>query len=121
MNATPQALLQFAGVKPSLFAANSRYRATETAIYVAPDGRSIRYLRRRFVPQPTDLVQVGQYTVTQGDRSDIIAARYLGDPTLFWRLCDANRSLRPEDLAAIVGATLRICLPEGLQGGQNAP
>ena len=121
MSPSAQALFQFAGLKPSLFAPNSRYQATETATYTTSDGRTVAYLRRRFVPQPDQLVQVAQYTVTQADRLDIIAARFLGDATLFWRICDANRALRPEDLLAIVGAVLRICLPEGIQGGQNAP
>jgi hypothetical protein len=121
MSTPAQALLQFTGLKPSLFAPNSRYLATETVAYTTPDGRSIAYLRRRFVPQPTQLAQVAQYSVTQGDRLDIISARYLADPTLFWRICDANAAKRPEDLVATVGRTLRICLPEGIKGGQNAP
>ena len=28
----------------------------------------------------------------QGERLDNVAAQYLGDPTLFWRLCDANNA-----------------------------
>jgi hypothetical protein len=121
VSSTAQTLLQFAGLKPSLFAPNSRYQATDTATYTTADGRTIGYLRRRFVPQPGQLAQVARYTVTQGDRLDILASRYLGDPTLFWRICDANGAMRPEDVTATVGQTLRICLPEGIQGGQNAP
>jgi hypothetical protein len=120
-SATQAALLQFAGLKASLFAPNSRYQATPTDTYTDASGRTIAYLQRRFVPQPTQLVQVAQYNVTQGDRLDILAARYLGDSTLFWRICDANGAMRPEDVTATVGQTLRICLPEGIQGGQNAP
>jgi nucleoid-associated protein YgaU len=120
VNPTAQALLQLAGLKPSLFAANSRYQAIDTASYTTVDGRAVTYLRRRFLPKPEDLVQVAQYTVTQGDRLDTISARYLGDPTLFWRICDANGAMRPEDLLATVGTVLRICLPEGIQGAQNA-
>jgi hypothetical protein len=121
MSSTAQALLQFTGLKASLFAPNSRYQATDTATHTSTDGRTIAYLRRRFIPQPAQLVQAAQYTLTQGDRLDILSARYLGDPTLFWRICDANNAMRPEDLTTVVGRTLRICLPEGIQGGQNAP
>jgi hypothetical protein len=121
MSDVAQALLQFAGVRPSLFASNSRYQATQTAIYTTRGGQPVSYLLRRFVPQPAQLTQVAQYTVTQGDRLDICAARYLGDPTLFWRLCDANGVLRPSDATATVGTVLQICLPEGIAGGQNAP
>jgi hypothetical protein len=121
MSDVAQALLQFAGVKPSLFASNSRYQATQTATYTTSGGRPIAYLQRRFVPQPAQLTEVAQYTVTQGDRLDICAARYLGDPTLFWRLCDANGVLRPSDATERVGTVLRICLPDAIAGGQNAP
>ena len=121
MSSTPQSLLRFAGLKASLFAPNSRYQATDTGTYTTTDGRTIAYLRRRFIPQPAQLVQAAQYTVTQGDRLDVLSARYLGDPTLFWRIGDANTAMRPGDLTAVVGRTLRICLPEGIQGGQNAP
>jgi hypothetical protein len=120
-SAAQAALLQFAGLKASLFSANSRYQATQTSTYTGASGRTIAYLQRRFVPQSTALVQVAQYNVTQEDRLDVTAARYLGDPTLFWRICDANAAMRPEDLTATVGTTLRICLPEGITGGQNAP
>ena len=34
----------------------------------------------------------------QGDRLDNIAARYLGDPEQFWRICDANGAMRPDEL-----------------------
>ncbi len=48
---TLASILQFAGVKPSLFAANSRYLGIETATLSTSDGRNIAYVRRRFVPQ----------------------------------------------------------------------
>ena len=46
-------------------------------------------------------------------------ARYLGDPEQFWRLCDANAALRPDELME-VGRWLRITLPEGIPGIPNA-
>jgi hypothetical protein len=56
----------------------------------------------------------------QGERLDILAAQYLGDPELFWRIADANRAMRAEDLVANIGTVLRICLPQGIPGAQNA-
>lgn len=122
VNATPamQALFQFAGLQPSLFAPNSRYAGIGTSTLVTSDGTMIRYVQRRFLPQPEQLAQLQQHTVVQGDRLDVIAARYLGDPQVFWRICDANVSTRPEDLTATVGKVLRICLPPGIAGGPNA-
>ena len=113
-------ILQFAGVKPSLFAANSRYCGIDSATFITADGRNVTYVRRRFVPQPEALAQLQQHSVSQGERLDIIAAQYLGDPELFWRIADANRAMRPEDLVATMGRVLRICLPQGSPGTQNA-
>lgn len=124
VNATSsmQALFQFAGLQPSLFASNSRYFGTATSTLVAPDGTTIAYVQRRFIPQPGQLVQLQQYTLVQGDRLDVLAAKFLGDPQLFWRICDANGAMRPEDLTAPsqVGTILRICLPAGIPGGPVA-
>lgn len=81
---------------------NSRYYSVEEATLETPDGqggkRPVRYLRRRFIPSPQGQTTLIEHRVTQGDRLDIITARYLGDPTLFWQLCDANTVLRPEEL-----------------------
>jgi nucleoid-associated protein YgaU len=113
-------LLQFAGVLPSLFAPNSRYLGIPTSTLTTADGRTVAYVQRRFVPQPEQLAQVQQHKVTQGERLDVIAAQYLGDPELFWRIADANRAMRAEDLTAVVGVVLRICLPQGIPGMQSA-
>ncbi|MGH7229842.1 MAG: LysM domain-containing protein, partial [Nitrospiraceae bacterium] len=44
---------------------------------------------------------------------------YVGDPEQFWRLCDANAAMRPEELTGIIGRVLRITLPEGIPGAQH--
>jgi len=49
--------------------------------------------------------------VTQGERLDTITARYLGDPTQFWRVCDANDVLQPTELTEEVGNVIKIALP----------
>ena len=113
-----QALLQFAGLKASLFPPNSRYRGIDTATLQAA-GQTIVYVRRRFVPSPDQLAPIQQHTVKQGERLDNLAAQLLGDAELFWRLCDANAAMRPEELEE-PGITLTIALPEGMAGMQNA-
>ena len=50
------------------------------------------------------------HLVADGDRLDLLAHRYLGDPELFWRICDANRALRPEELTREAGRVLGIPL-----------
>jgi len=101
-------------------AQNSRYRDTPTAGLTRPDGTVIVYLRRRFLPQPEELATLGTVTVQDGHRVDTLAADVFGDPTLFWRLCDANLISRPADLVAEPGRVLRVASPEGIPGGQGA-
>ena len=115
-----QALLQAGGLKTTLFPPTSRYHGIDTATLEASDGRTIVYLRRRFVPPPERFTLLQEHTVTEGDRLDNLAAHYLGDPEQFWRLCDANAAMRPEELTATIGRTLRITLPEGIPGAPNA-
>jgi len=103
-----------------MFAITSRYYGIGTAELKKADGTNIVYLRRRFVPSPEVFVLLLEHSVAQGDRLDNIAARYIGDPEQFWRICDANGAIRPEELTDTVGRRLRITLPEGVPGIQNA-
>lgn len=97
--------------------AASRYADAGPATIAIPDGtggqRTVRYLRRRFPPQPGAAVMLAEHQLTRGDRLDLLAARYLGDPTQFWRICDANLVIHPEELEAEdrIGEFLRIPLP----------
>ena len=77
------------------------------------------YLQRRFVPQASAFAVLQQYTVKQGDRLDKMASSLLGDPQLYWRLCDANGAMRPEDIEA-EGLVLNVTLPQGIPGPPNA-
>jgi hypothetical protein len=115
-----QALLRAGALKRTLFPATSRYHGIDTAQLTRADGKSIVYLRRRFVPPPARFALLQEHTVTQGDRLDNLAAKYLGDPEQFWRLCDANGAMRPEELIETIGRKLRITLPEGIPGTPNA-
>lgn len=101
------------------FQPNSRYFSTETLSYETPDGTVIRYLRRRFLPPLNRFSLLQEHLVTEGDRLDVITARYLGDAEQFWRICDANPILHPEELETI-GRRIRITLPEGIPGMPHA-
>lgn len=115
-----QAMLQAGGLNASLFPPNSRYQGIETATMTTPDGRTIIYIRRRFLPSPDQFALLQEHRVVQGDRLDNIAAKYLGDPEQFWRLCDANGAIRPDELTETIGSTIRITLPQGIAGAKNA-
>ncbi|NUM43468.1 MAG: LysM peptidoglycan-binding domain-containing protein [Anaerolineales bacterium] len=97
------------------FPITSRYYRLETASLEMPDGKTVRYLRRRFLPPAGSFSLLREHTIVEGERLDHIAAQNLGDAEQFWRLCDANNALRPEDLLEI-GKKLKITLPEGIPG-----
>ena len=98
------------------FPPTSRYAGLETVTYELPDGRAVTFLKRRFVPPPEKFFLLREHVVTQGDRLDNVTARHLGDPEQFWRVCDANRAMRPDELTEEIGRRLRITLPEGIPG-----
>ena len=112
-----QAMLAQTSLQNTLFAATSRYYglATET-IEIAP-GKTVGYVRRRFLPDPSQFQVLQQHVVIQGERLDNIASQFLGDPTLFWRICDANNAMRPSKLTQTIGRLLRLTLPQGVSGG----
>jgi hypothetical protein len=97
-----------------MFSSTSRYAGlpTQSATVTGPDGqaREVTYVRRRLLPRPDDHTQLSEHTVMPGERLDHIAARYLGDPTQFWRICDATTVIRPADLEE-PGERLPISMP----------
>lgn len=101
---------------PDGFPPTSRYRPIATAELVTPEGRTVIYLRRRFIPPPERFELLYEHEVTQGERVDTIAASELGDPEQFWRIADANAALHPAELVEEAGQVLSITLPEGLTG-----
>lgn len=113
----PLKVLLDAGVlDTSKFPANSRYHATRTAALARENGEPIAYLKRRFVPPTENFAVIQEHAVAEGDRVDNLAAQYLGDPELYWRLCDANGVMQPDELTAAAGAKVAITLPEGVPG-----
>jgi hypothetical protein len=118
MNYPLQTLVQL-GILPAVnFPPDSRYYRYATQQYTAPDGRIITYLARRLIPQPgtPNYATVARHTVVRADRLDLIAATYLGDPLMFWLLCDANGALVPNDLVCVPGRVLAITTPQGVPG-----
>jgi hypothetical protein len=102
-----------------MFTITSRYYGIETARLETADGRAIVYVRRRFIPPPERFSLLREHTVTESERLDNITAQNLGDPEQFWRICDANGAMRPEELTETIGRRLRITLPEGIPGATN--
>lgn len=97
-----------------MFDTTSRYFNLATKTMSVPDGadgtREVRYAARRIIPSAENLTTLVEHTVAQGERLDQITARYLADPTQFWRVCDANNVLQPAELEE-TGRIIKIALP----------
>jgi hypothetical protein len=102
-----------------MFGPGSRYFGLATMKRTLPNGDEIVFVRRRLVPPPERFELLQEHIVSHGERLDHIAFEHLADAELFWRLCDANRALRPEELTEMAGRRLRITLPEGIPGNSN--
>jgi hypothetical protein len=98
-----------------MFDSSSRYHKIENATHTLAEGdgtqRTLVYKRRRFIPAGGALTALAEHAVSEGERLDNITAVYLGDPTLFWRLCDANRAMIPRVLTDEIGRIIRIDVP----------
>jgi hypothetical protein len=80
-----------------MFASNSRYYSLPTYTVTTPGGAQVVVVQSA-LPNPLQLA--GYHRRVAGDRLDLLAARYLKDPTLFWQLCDSNNAPAPDALAA---------------------
>ena len=94
-----------------MFDTKSRYANIGTASFVKSDGTTVRYVKRRFLPQGGSMQLLAEVRTVQGDRLDMISYRTLGDPLAFWRVADANDCKNPFDLVSEVDVTLRIPMP----------
>jgi len=82
----------------------SRYEKVPTYEVTTADGRQIRALTSRPIPNPP----AGFFhTVGAEDRLDLLAYRYYGNAQKFWVIADANDELDPEALL-VPGRQLRI-------------
>lgn len=88
-----------------MFFKGSRYQDIDTNTITDSFGRVMPYKKVRFIPK-TD-AQVG-HMVVQGDRLDNLADHFFDDPERFWKICDANLAMWPDDLVAEVGRIILI-------------
>jgi len=88
-----------------MFFKGSRYENVETDRFTTADGQVVRFKRVRFIPDTAANLAVA---VNQGERLDHIAHRLYQDPELFWRICDANFTMDPDDLVAEPGRVIKI-------------
>jgi hypothetical protein len=114
MNNISELILQQAGVKPSYFTPMSRYFGIEIAVYESMATAPTPYVRRRFLPQMEQFQTIQEHQVSQGERPDNLTYQYMNDPEQFWKICDANGVMHPNELTESIGKTVRITLPQGI-------
>jgi|SRR4051812_20875017 hypothetical protein len=94
----------------------SRYHDVEIGVHRQPDGTEVRYAKRRLLP-PLDAQETEPHVVGAGERPDLLAQRFLGDPGQWWRIADANPVLDPAELTDEAGRVVEIpaagALPRG--------
>src|SRR5689334_13376570 len=102
--------------------ASSRYYALAASplVHVTPGGRQVPYIPRRLLPRAAADEPSRDVTPAPGERFDQMAARVLGSPELFWRLCDANDIVNPFVHGGLVDRPLAMPSSHiGIQGQQS--
>jgi len=117
MDSALQSMVQAAAGTGAPTNPSSRYYGATVEYYTRPDGIQVAYLQRRIIPQPDIYTSTQSYVVVDGDRLDNLASKYLGDPLLFWMICDANGVSDPDELTAQVGRAILIPLASGIPPG----
>jgi len=99
----------------------SRYYGAQIRSYTLPDGTQVNFLARRIIPQPGTYSSVQNYAIVSGDRLDNLANRFLGNPILYWMICDANAATDPDELTSQTGRAILIpvaaSIPAGARNG----
>jgi hypothetical protein len=81
-----------------MFFAGSRYSSAGQPYQVTlPDGSQVLATP---IPARQPPPVLGYHQAVGGDRLDLLAFKYLDDPTAFWRICDANNAMVPGTLTA---------------------
>ncbi|MEL6718709.1 MAG: LysM domain-containing protein [Bacteroidota bacterium] len=114
-----QLIMQQTGVTNSHFSPTSRYFGIAVEVLQTEQQGEVAYVKRRMIAPPEHFQLLQEHSVTQGERLDHIAHQYLGDPEQFWRICDANAAMHPNELTEHIGSKIRITLPEGVPTNEN--
>lgn len=96
----------------TLLSPSSRYYNMPIKTRALPDGRTVAYLPRRFPKDPDNMRVIAEHVTRDSDRLDRVAATHLGDPTLFWLICDANLVLDPDETLAEPGTRVIIAVED---------
>jgi len=78
-----------------MFDSKSRYVKAETYVVTDARGRQVTVVAQ---PPPPEQVLLGIHLLKQGERLDLLAAKYLNDPAGYWRIAEQNNVMLPEAL-----------------------
>jgi hypothetical protein len=93
-----------------MFFKGSRYAGVGDAFLTDARGRVVRYKKIRFIPEARGQLP---HIFDASERLDIIADRYYRAADRYWRICDANGCMHPDELEAEPGRVLLIPPSEG--------
>jgi hypothetical protein len=96
---------------------SSRYYGFGVEQITLANGTVVSYLSRRIIPPRSLYTKTQNYSVVASDRLDNLAARFLGDPILFWMIADANGAEDADALTAEPGRVILIPLVSGIPAG----
>ncbi len=88
-----------------MFFKGSRYERLPVLHTTDSRGREVAYIATRLIPR-SDFVS--GHLVIEGDRLDLIAFERFRDAERFWRICDANVAMWPDDLVSEPGRVIGI-------------
>ena len=78
-----------------MFDPKSRYVKADTYQVTDKRGRLVKVV---VSPPPPEPLLLGLHLLKQGERLDLLAARYLNDPAGYWRIAEQNEVMLPEAL-----------------------
>ncbi|WP_328336891.1 hypothetical protein OG873_37870 [Streptomyces violaceus] len=99
----------------------SRYHDAEIGVHRRSDGSEVRYTKRRLLPPLEDdgHQETHPHVVGAGERPDLLAQRYFGDPGQWWQIADANPVLDPRELTDEAGRITGIPIAGGFPQGDR--
>jgi hypothetical protein len=87
-----------------VFLKNSRYYGQDTVSVTDRKGRPVSALKIRALPD----IAGNDFTVTEGDRLDILCETTYRDATRFWHIADANTELEAGELVRNPARTIKV-------------
>lgn len=102
------------------FSPNSRYFSVPVRSRKGSGGEEQLFLARRIIPLRSRYETDHTVRADSSTRIDAVSADEIGDPLLYWRICDSNGIADPAEATQPDGRTISIPLPLSDTGGGDA-